>query len=455
MDREQQLRDGSIASQLDQQSDRGTVRRIYGNLGKLLSGKAVAGIVSLFYMVLALRSLGPRDYGVLILVHTYVMTVGGIIEFPGWHAVVRYGAQAMQVDDLARLFRLLRLTAIVETAGGIVAIIVAASLAPRVGQHLGWSPAAIAFSVPYSLAVLATIRSTPSGVLQLLGRFDLLGIHNVVAPIVRLVGAVIAVLSGAGLLGFLVAWLAAALAEWLAMWGLGLWAARRQLAGGRLWGSPRGVRADNPDLVRFMLAANVDTTLTEFAPRIAPLAVGWFLGPIAAGVYAVAQRATAIIVQPAGILGQASYAELARLIAGGVPGSVINEAVLKSVRIAMIAATPLLLLVSLFGRSIARLLGGAGFDEAGAVMPWLFFARIVLLVAPPASAALVALGRPGLSVRANLLCSVGLLPLLPLMLVRMHLLGASLHAVVQAIVTAALLGWFLRRASAARHPANE
>ena len=67
----------------------GMVRRIYGNLGKLMGGKAVAGLVSLAYMVIALRALGVRDYGVLILVHTYTITVGGLTQRIGRDAVVR------------------------------------------------------------------------------------------------------------------------------------------------------------------------------------------------------------------------------------------------------------------------------------------------------------------------------------------------------------------------------
>ncbi|MET0376673.1 MAG: lipopolysaccharide biosynthesis protein, partial [Rhizorhabdus sp.] len=95
----------------------GTVGRIYANLGRLLGGKAAAGIVSLVYMVIAARALGPRDYGVLVLVHGFAMTVGGIVEFPGWHAIVRYGAEARAAGDAPRLARLLRFAALVEGAG--------------------------------------------------------------------------------------------------------------------------------------------------------------------------------------------------------------------------------------------------------------------------------------------------------------------------------------------------
>jgi O-antigen/teichoic acid export membrane protein len=423
------------------------VRRIYRNLGRLIGGKAGAGLISLAYMVIAVRALGPRDYGVLILVHTFALTVGGIIEFPGWHAVVRYGARALEAQDPPRLVRLLRFTALVEAAGAVCAVATAALLGPLLGARLGWSQTAIAFAVPYSLAVLAPIRSTPAGYLQLVGRFDLLGAHVLVSPVIRLVGAALVAATGGGLQAFLVVWLAGALVEWASMWIFGLVVARRQLAGVRLLGSPRGAVRENPGIWRFMVAANADLTFGDLAPRIAPLAVGWVLGPVSAALYSVAQRATVVISQPAQLLGQAAYAELARLVAGGAPPGAIRHALFRSVGIAAAIAVPALLLIAVAGHPIASLIGGAAFRRAGDVMLWLAAARTILLVGPPASSALVALGRPGLSVTANLVCSLGLLPLLPAMMTLWGLSGAGAHAVLQAAAAAALLAWFVGRES--------
>ena len=410
---------------------RGLVARIYGNLIKLLSGKAAAALLGLAYMVIATRALGPTDYGILVLVHGFAMTVGGIVEFPGWHAIVRYGAQALAEDDHPRMLRLLRFAGLVEGAGGIASILAAAILAPLIGPALGWSPTAIAFALPYSFAVLASIRATPAGYLQLLGRFDLLGLHNIVAPAVRLVGALIVAWLGFGLKGFLVAWLIAALAEWSAMWLLGVIAIRRTLRDPALLGSVRGAIAENPGLWRFMLAANADVTLTELAARIAPLFVGWILGPAAAGLYAVAQRATVVIQQPAQIMGQAAYAELARLVAGGGSGAALRTALLRCAGVAFAAAAPVLIILMLFGRQIAVALGGHAFAGAAGLILLLAIARTAWLVAPPASSALTALGRPTLSVAANLAINLGLLPLLPLMMLAFGLNGSGWHAIIQ------------------------
>lgn len=407
----------------------------------------MAGLLSLAYLAIAARALGPRDYGVLVLVHGYVMAVGGIVEFPGWHAIVRYGAHAIETGDRMRLGRLLRFAGLVEGVAGAVAVAAAALLAPVVGPHLGWPPQALAFAGPYSFAVLATVRSTPAGYLQLAGRFDLLGLHNIVAPTVRLLGAFAVVALGGGLQGFLIAWLAAALAEFAILWLLGAWVASRSIGGTTLLGGVRGVVAENPGLWRFMWAANADATFGELSARVAPLIIGWILGPAATGLFAVAQRASVVISQPGQILGQAAYAEFARLVAAGRRGARLRQALWRSIAYAFLAVAPVLLLVALFGHHLATLLGGRAFAAAGGLMFWLALARAILLMAPPTGAALTALGRPALSLQANLIAGLGTLALLPLLLKSFGLMGASVQALAQALMAAALLSAFFWRQS--------
>ena len=73
-------------------------------------------------------------------------------------------------------------------------------------------------------------------------------------------------------------------------------------------------------------------------------------------------------------------------------------------------------------------------------MIWLVVARAILLVAPPASAALVALGRPTQSFIANLISSVFTLPLLPLLMRWDGLIGAGIYALLQAFASAIFIG---------------
>ncbi|MFY8094814.1 MAG: lipopolysaccharide biosynthesis protein [Niveispirillum sp.] len=417
----------------------GTLRRIFGGLGLVLGGKAGAGLISLAYLVIATRTLGPHDYGVLVLIHGYVTTVVGIVECPAWQAIVRYGAEARRDDARHRMVRLLRFGTGVELLGGLAAILAAALCAPIVGPRLGWPETALAFALPYSLAVLGSVRSTPAAYLQLINRFDLLGLHNLVQPLVRLAGAGLAAWAGWGLKGFLVAWLLAALAEFISLWAVGLWFAHRDLGRDLRRPEPGSAVADNPGIWRFLVASNADVTLSELAGRAAPLIVGWVLGPAAAGLFSVAQRATVLIAQPAQILGNTAYPELARLVAAGQGGAPLRHTVLRVTGIALAAALPIIALVWLIAPHIIGLIAGPDFAGAAGLMVVLVLARALALAGPPATAALTALGRPGWSMSANLTAGLIFLPILPVLLQRYGLDGAGIQAVGQAVTASLLL----------------
>jgi O-antigen/teichoic acid export membrane protein len=422
----------------------GIVRRIFNNLGLLLGGKAAAGLISLIYMVIAARVLGPEHYGVLVLVNYFAMLVGGVVAFPGWHAIVRYGVGPAEHDH-AKLIRLLRFAGVIELAGGVAAVLVASMLAPILGPKLGWSAEAQTLAVPYSLAVLATVRATPGGYLQILRRFDLLGLHNLVTPLMRLIGTLAVVVFDFGLTGFIVAWLIAALVESASLWFAAIYLARRHVLDEPLLGAMKDVRHEHEGLGRFMLTANADIMLSDLAGRLTPLIVGWVLGPAAAGLYSIAHRATIVISQPAQILGQAAYSELARLVALGKPGIDVRHALMRCVSIALVSALPVLLVLGFFSRQITTLIAGPAFAGAAPVMIWLAVARVIAMIGPPTSAALIALGRPGLSVTSNLVATLGLLPLLPLFNSFWGLSGAGLHALLQSVTATLLSGTFLWR----------
>lgn len=440
----------------DDARPRGVIGRIYANLSLLLGGKAIAGICSLAYLVIAARTLGPADYGILILVHGYALAVGGIISFPGWHAIVRYGAPALAEGDRARLWRLMRFTALVEIGAGLLAVAVGMVLAPVIAPRLGIDGAALDYVVPYSLAILMTVRTTPAGYLQLLRKFKLLGLHHAVMPTCRLIGALIITALGLGLTGFIVVWLLSSIAESVSLWIMGWWVARTHDPDARLLAGKSAdvpdIRAENPGLFRFMAFANADTTFAELSPRIALLAVGWMLGPAAAGLFSIAQRATVLIAQPAQILAQAAYTEFAHLIASGGRGSPLRKALFGSIGLSMLAALPFVALIAYFSREIVIVLGGEAFAGAAGLTIWLLVGRMIMAPAPQLSSALIALGHAGWSMCANIISSVVALPLLPLALHHYGLIGSGYFAVFEStLALAALLVLCLRKTVSDKH----
>ena len=399
------------------------VLRLGARAGPLLGGKAAAGVISLAYLVIAARALGPHDYGVLVLLHAYVLTVDAALNLQCWQVVVRLGGVGGAVAA-----RLLGPLGRVELVGGALAVCVAAALAPAAGKALGWSAEVIALAGPYSLAALANARSIAGGYLQAVGRFDLLGAHNALSPFVRLVGAALAATCGWGLPGFLAAWLVAALIEWLSMWVAALIVLRRREPEVRLGGSLRALAREHPGLARYMAACKADAAYVQFAPQIVPLCVGLVLGPVAAGVYAIAQRACVVIAQPAQLIAQATFSDF--IERGERLGRVARLGLALALGAALVFAAPVLA----FAGGITSAIGGAAFASAGALLVWLTLARVLSALGPVLSTALAASGRADLSVAANLGATLVALPALPPLLRAWGPLGAGPYVLLQTIL---------------------
>lgn len=415
---------------------------IFRNLSLLLGGKTVAAIVSAIYILIVTRALGPAGFGVLVLVNGWTVTVGGIIAFSGWHGIVRYGAQALEVDDRPRLVRLARFTTLVELGCGVTAMIVAAGLVGVAAPKLGIPPDLVPLARIYALAIFANMLTTPVGILQLAGRFDRLALHPALAPSIRLIATLLVWFGGGGIEGYLIAWLVSAMCEGAFMWLLAWPVFRVMRREQPLVGEVSGVRAENPGLVRFLATANADLTLRDIAPKAVPLIVGAILGPAATGIYSLAVRAAVILQQPAVQLAQASYPVIAKLLAAGELARARSLSWRTSFT-TLAVAVPLVLLLAFFSRQILEIMGGKAFGSGAFVFVLLMIGRAGMLAAVPLSSLLLAMGRTTASILVNVGINLISLPLLVWLLATDGLSGAGWYGAVTGIASFVLLAALL------------
>ena len=228
------------------------------------------------------------------------------------------------------------------------------------------------------------------------------------------------------------------------MWAFGWMAWRRLAAGEPLRGPWRGVARDTVGLTRFILITNFDITVRELATNIAPLTIGWMLGPAAAGLLALAQRATSVLTQPTVLLSQASYAVLAAQVARGELAA-MRHTVWRSAALAMTVAVPIVMVLAAFGDRLLTILGGASFVGGAKLLILVALGRAAGLASAPLAAGLTALGLPERSMTVGLVTSLALFPFLPLLLWLAGVEGAGWHAVLQNAVAAITLTAMFRR----------
>ena len=79
----------------------GVFRRIFKNAGLLLTGRATNGLLGLATLSLSARGLGLEQFGVFVLLQTYVQVIMALATFQSWQAVIRYGAICIENKNAA------------------------------------------------------------------------------------------------------------------------------------------------------------------------------------------------------------------------------------------------------------------------------------------------------------------------------------------------------------------
>ena len=168
------------------------MRKILGNLGFLLRGRGIAAVMLLGATALMARALGPVEFGLVVLVHTYVVLVRGLLNVKQFLAIVRWGVPALDADDSRTLRRLTSVCWRLDRFTSIAATIAALCLAPLIGPLIGMDPDHVVMLTAYSLVLLTTGNRTAIGILRLFDRFDILGWKETIGPAIRLVGVLLA-----------------------------------------------------------------------------------------------------------------------------------------------------------------------------------------------------------------------------------------------------------------------
>ncbi len=405
------------------------LRRVFKNAGLLLGGKAFAGLCGLGYLAIAARALGPEVFGTLILVHTYVLLIIGIVNFKSWQALIRYGAGYAEAGRQGEFHSLLSFTSMLDVASAVLGVVVAVLGAPLVGPLLGWSEGTIVLAQLYSLLVLFSITATPIGLLRLFDRFDVLAAQSLVTPVLRVIAAGAAFWQGAGLTAFLMVWFFSGLAGRITMIALG-WRefyARPDLADGfrpRLAGCAR----PHEGIWKFVWATNIHTTLELVTGHLTTLTVGGLLGPAAAGLYKVAQEFSVVLLKPSVLLKQAVYPDLARL-AGLGEGRAMGRVVLRSGLVSGAAGLAILAVAVLFGQPILEATVGPEYLGAYLVLVLLVLAATIEVFGFALNPTMYAVGRPGISLKVNVAVMALYFPALLWLLPALGVIGGGLAMV--------------------------
>ena len=397
-------------------------RRVYKNAGFLLSGKAATGIFGLAYLALAARGLGLEQFGVLILIQTYLAVFADVSSFQAWQAVIRYGADCEQRDDTQGFQKLISFTTVLDVLGSTVGAILAVVLAPVIGPHLGWDADTILTAQWACVVIFMTMTATPTGLLRLYDRFDLLAIQILIKPGLRLLGAVIAFALDLPLWAYVLNWVVGGGIGAIVMFWMGWREGRKH---GRLdemsW-SLNGVHETHPGILKFSIAASLQSNFLVVTNYLSTLLVGAAADAQAAGLYKIARDIATALTAPAEQLTHSVYPELAKLVSRKEEAA-FGRLILRASAFSAAVALAILLVLAALGQPMITLFFGDEFAGAYLCLVLLVAAAVFTVAEFPLTPALNALGRPGIPLGIMATVMIGLY--LPLVYLGAGAFGAS------------------------------
>lgn len=404
-------------------SAREAARRIFHNARALISAKAFGGVLSLAYLGIAARSLGPIEMGFLVLAHAYVLLVSRIARFQSWQAIIRFGAPMIGANDQGAFRTLVRFTVKLDLLSGLIAIVIAVGLVAPVGRVMNWPPEAMSYIYVYCLAAPFLMAATPTGILRLFDRFLLLSWQTTLMPIARFVGAIILWANDGGLTGFLIVWIVSAVLDGATLWVLG-W---RELKSQGLMPEARRGAGDKAAKawLPFMIKTNFSSTIDQTKSQLPVLVVGAVLGSAASGFFQLATNLSNLIAHPTNMLNEATYPELSRVNASlGAPA--MRSVAMRSIRTAALVALPFVAIFMAFGEPFAVAVGGSAFAPAGILVAWLAFGQLSRIASLVMESAVLAVGRAGYVLAAQSVSALVTVAILFAFLKSAGLIGAPI-----------------------------
>lgn len=292
--------------------DRHPTHRTGRNFLRLLRGRGLAALLMLLAMTLMARALPAEEFGLVMLLHAFVLGVYGLVNLKPFEAVVLYGARHAKRPE--RIEQLLRLTLLLDLATVLAAFMLAWFATLALAHAFDWNDVRLAQARVYSLVMFVSASNWASGALRVYDRFDVIANQRVVQGVVLLVGAAAAAGLGAGVGTFLVVQGLAFAAQKTYLQTAGWREIRKHHPHARLVGPAlAGVKRRFPGLGRFLLITYWQGNLDLFPKHLVVLGAGALLGESAAGVYRLVLQTTRVISGPALLLRQVLFPDLARL----------------------------------------------------------------------------------------------------------------------------------------------
>lgn len=408
------------------------MKRVFANMGWLLGGRGFNAVLSLVYLAIAARTLGTVGFGYMALIIALGQAITGFSSFQTWQFIVRWGADPDNPGvDIARAREATGFAVALDLlsfAGGTVASAVLVLTAPL---WLDVPPDLMWLTFWYCVISVATIRTTPTGMLRLHNEYGKATWAEAVQPIIRAGGAVLAWWLMPNVTGFILAFAASEVGTALALWFVAVRVQPVSLASVSL----KAIPARHGGVWRFVVSTNLSSSLAVAGKQVMILLVGTFGGAYLAGGFRIANQLGVALIALAQTISKAILPELVQSRDSAV------EMARRMANIAAIAGVTAVVTAILFGRPGLALIAGEQFTGFYWAMIILSIAGAVELVGASLESLLISAGKAHVAFLVRLFPTILALVMLELAIDWKGAQGAGFAVLGSSVLT--VVGFYL------------
>jgi O-antigen/teichoic acid export membrane protein len=360
------------------------MKQVFANMGWLLGGRGFNAVLSLLYLAIAARTLGTDGFGYFALIIALGQAVTGFSSFQTWQFIVRWGADpenpGVDIERAREATGFAVALDLLSFAGGTIAAAVLVLTAPL---WLDVPPDLLWLTFWYCVISVATIRTTPTGMLRLHNEYGKATWAEAVQPVIRASGAGLAWWLMPDVTGFILAFAVSEIGTALALW----WVAVRVQPVSLASVSLKAIPARHKGVWRFVVSTNLSSSLAVAGKQVMILLVGTFGGAYLAGGFRIANQLGVALIALAQTISKAILPELVQSRDGAV------EMARRMANIAAIAGVTAVVTAILFGRPGLALIAGEQFTGFYWAMIILSIAGAVELVGASLESLLISAGK--------------------------------------------------------------
>lgn len=397
----------------------GVFRTILRNAAYLASSNALSALLGLVALSCAGKGMSTQMFGVLVVIQAYAKGISDVIKFQTWQLVVKYGATAVDNNNIRQFRDVISFSFALDIASGAIAVVAGMLLLPLLAHSLGLDRQSLWLAILYCTLIPSLAASTPTGILRAVDRFDLIAIQQAVRPLLRAAGSVISYLGDLGFAGFIITWYASNLIGGVLYW----WFAARELRRRNIHHALRPrLFAPASRLAgawNFVWTTNFAHSIWSARNSCSTVLVGIVLGPAAAGLFKIATTFFDATGSPAKLMEKSFYPEVMRLDPRSSQPWLLG---LKSACLAGGIGVLVALLVMVVGKPVISSVFGEQYLQAYHLIKIMLGAIVVSMLGFPQESLLFMAGKQRVFLVAQTLSSASYIALL---IVLSHFFGVS------------------------------